>query len=171
MFSLFVFMDCIRKYKCAFSYFPIFFSQTEINGPEKSCFVVQWHWVSLFNRCTVLLGFNRLYQTLIYNLISVSQITGVFLGEAIISSETDPHNGSKKEKRSYGKIKNNKTMIKILPFIRIFYLKQQSSILWCFSRLKFEKVLFRNTFFSFIFRGKMIVHTAEKDQIRYSAQN
>ena len=129
MFSLFVFMDCIRKYKCAFSYFPIFFSQTEINGPEKSCFVVQWHWVSLFNRCTVLLGFNRLYKTLIYNLLSVSQITQFFLGEAIISSETDPHNGSRKEKRSYGKIKNNKTMIKILPFVRTFYLKQQSSIL------------------------------------------
>ena len=47
----------------------------------------------------------------------------------MISSKTDPHNGSKKEKKSYGKIKNSKTMLKILPFIRIIYLKQQSSIL------------------------------------------
>ena len=123
MFSLFIFMDCIQKYNCAFSYFPIFFFlQTEMNGPGKSCFVVQWHSVSLFNRCTVLLGFNGLYNTRIYNLISVSQITRFLLGGAIISSETDPHNGRKKEKRSYGKIKNNKTILKILPFVRIFYL-------------------------------------------------
>ena len=52
---------------------------------------------------------------------------------------------------SYGKIKNNKTISKILPFTHILYLKQQNSILKCFSRLKFEKSLFRNTFFSFIF--------------------
>ena len=60
-------------------------------------------------------------NTRIYNLISVPQI---LLGDAIISSKTDPHNSSKKEKRSYGKIENNKTMLKILPFIRILYLKQ-----------------------------------------------
>ena len=60
----------------------------------------------------------------IYNLISVLQITRLLLGDAVISSKTDPHNGSKKEKRSYGKIENNKTMLKILPFIRILYLKQ-----------------------------------------------
>ena len=35
-------------------------------------------------------------------------------------------------------------MLKILPFIRILYLKQQNSILRCFSRLKFEKSLFGN---------------------------
>ena len=52
---------------------------------------------------------------------------------------------------SNGKIKNNKTISKILPFTHILYLKQQNSILKCFSRLKFEKSLFRNTFFSFIF--------------------
>ena len=63
-------------------------------------------------------------NTRIYNLISVPQITRLLLGDAIISSKTDPHNGSKKEKRSYGKIENNKTMLKILPFIRILYLKQ-----------------------------------------------
>ena len=89
----------------------------------------------------------------------------------MISSKTDPHNGSKKEKKSYGKIKNSKTMLKILPFIRIIYLKQQSSISWCFSRLKFEKSLFSNTFFSFVSRSKIIVHTAEKDQVKYFAQN
>ena len=68
----------------------------------------------------------------------------------------DPHNGSKKEKRSYGEVKNNNTMLKILPFIQILYLKQQSSILRCFCRLKFEKSLINNTFFSFIFHSKMI---------------
>ena len=31
-------------------------------------------------------------------------------------------------------------MLKILPFIRIRYLKQQSSILQCFSRLNLKKV-------------------------------
>ena len=62
-------------------------------------------------------------------------------------------------------------MLKILPFIRILYLKQQSSILRCFCRLKFGKGLFNNTFFSFIFHSKMIDHAAEKDQIKYFAQN
>ena len=76
-----------------------------------------------------------------------------------------------RRRRKYGKIKNNKTMLKMLLFIRILYLKQQSSILRCFSRLKFEKSLFSNTFFSFIFPIKMIVYTAEKDQIKYFAQN
>ena len=61
-------------------------------------------------------------------------------------------------------------MLKILLFIRILYLKQQSSILGCFCKLKFEKGLFNNTFFRFIFRNKMIVHTAEKNQIKYFAQ-
>ena len=65
--------------------------------------------------------------------ISVPQITRLLLGDAIISSKKDLHNGSKKEKRSNGKTKNNKTLLKILPFIRI--LKQQSSLLRCFSRL------------------------------------
>ena len=71
-------------------------------------------------------------NTRIYNLISVPQITRILLGHAIISSKTDLRNGGKKEKRSYGKIKNNKTILKILLFIRIPYLKQQSSILRCF---------------------------------------
>ena len=60
----------------------------------------------------------------IYNLISILQITQVLLGDAIISSRTDPHNGSKKEKAKYGKTKNNKTMLKILPFTGILYLNK-----------------------------------------------
>ena len=62
-------------------------------------------------------------------------------------------------------------MLKILSFIRILCLKQQSSIWWCFSRLKFEKSLFSNMFFSFTFRNKMIVHTVVKEQIKRFAQN
>ena len=42
--------------------------------------------------------------------MSVPQITWLLLGDAMISSKTDLHNGSKKEKRSYGKVKNNKTV-------------------------------------------------------------
>ena len=48
-------------------------------------------------------------NTGIYNLISVSQITRLLLGDVTISSKTNLHNGSKKEKRSYGKVRNNKT--------------------------------------------------------------
>ena len=97
----------------------------------------------------------------IYNLISVPQITRLLSGDPMISNKIDPHNGSKKERRSYGKIKNE-NMLKILTFIPNLYLKQQSSILWCFSRWRFEKSLLSNTFFSFISRSKLIVHTTEK---------
>ena len=96
------------------------------------------------------------FNTRIYNFISVQQITRLLLGDAIISSKTDSHNGSKKEKRSYGEVKNNNTMLKILPFIQILYLKQQSSILRYFCRLNFEKGLINNMFFSFTFHSKMI---------------
>ena len=95
----------------------------------------------------------------------------LLLEDALISSKSDLHNGRKKEKRNYGKVKNNKTMFKILLFIRILYLKKQSSILWSFFMLKFEKSSFNNEFLSFIFHSKMIVHRAEKDQIKYFAQN
>ena len=61
-------------------------------------------------------------------------------------------------------------MLKILPFIQIIYLKQQS-ILRCFSRLKFEKSLFSNTFSVLNFSFKMIVDTVGNDQIKYFAQN
>ena len=62
-------------------------------------------------------------------------------------------------------------MLKLLLFIRILYFKQQNSTLRYISRLKFKKILFSNTFFSFIFRSKMIVHTAGKNPIKYFAQN
>ena len=35
-----------------------------------------------------------------------------------------------------------------------------------FRKLKLEKGLFNNTFFRFILRNKIIVHTAEKNQIK-----
>ena len=70
----------------------------------------------------------------------------------------------------YGEVKNNNTMLKILPFIRVLYLKQQSSILRCFCRLKYEKsVTIR--FSVLYFTVRWLVHTAEKDQIKYFAQN
>ena len=65
-------------------------------------------------------------NTRIYNLISVPKITRLLLGDAIILSKTVLHNGSKIEKRKYGKIENNKIILKILSFIRIHCLKQQS---------------------------------------------
>ena len=61
-------------------------------------------------------------NTRIYYLISVPQITRLLLEEVIILSKTDPHNGGKIEKRKYGKIKSNKTIITILSLIRILYL-------------------------------------------------
>ena len=67
------------------------------------------------------------FDTRIYNLISVPQITRLLLGDAIISSKADRRNRIKKDKRSYGKVRNNETVIEILSFIRIFYLKQQYS--------------------------------------------
>ena len=70
---------------------------------------------------------------------------------------------ARRKREAMVKLKIIKTL-KILPFTQILYRKQQSSILRCFSRLKFEKSLFRNTFFSFMFGSKMIIHTAEKDQ-------
>ena len=76
-----------------------------------------------------------------------------------------PLDGSKKEKRNYGKVKNDKTMLKVLSFIWILYLRQ------LLSATLFEKSLFSNKFFSFTFHSKMTVHTAEKDQMKYFVQN
>ena len=58
---------------------------------------------------------------------------------ALISSKTNPRNDSKKEKWSYGKVRNRKTILTILQFIRILYLKQQSNILPCFCSLNIWK--------------------------------
>ena len=65
---------------------------------------------------------------------------------------------ARRRKETNSKVRNNKTMLKILSFIR------------CFCSLKFEKVLFSNKFFSFVFRSKMIVNTAKNDQIKYFTQ-
>ena len=46
----------------------------------------------------------------IYDIISVPQITWFLLEDAIISSKTDPRRSSRTEKRTYGKVRNNKTM-------------------------------------------------------------
>ena len=45
-----------------------------------------------------------------------------------------------------------------------------NNILQRFCSFKFEKSLFSNKFFNFIFRSKMTVHTAENNQIKYFAQ-
>ena len=66
--------------------------------------------------------------TRVYNSASVPQITRLLLGDATVLIKTDPRSGSKKEKRSYGKVRNNKTMLAILSFIQILYLKQQSNV-------------------------------------------
>ena len=57
----------------------------------------------------------------IYSLISVPQITRLLLRDARTSSKTDPRSGSK-EKRSYGKVSNNKTMLTILSFVGVLCL-------------------------------------------------
>ena len=49
----------------------------------------------------------------------------------------------------------DETMLTILSFARILYLKQQSNILYCVCSLKFEKSIFRSTW---------IVYTAKKIQ-------
>ena len=56
--------------------------------------------------------------------------------------KTDPRNDSKKEKRSYDKFRNNKTMLKIFSFVQVLYLKEQSNILRCLCSLKFEKKVY-----------------------------
>ena len=53
-------------------------------------------------------------------------------------------NGSKKEKRSYGRVRNDKTMLKVLSFIQILYLKQQYSAM-------FLKSFFNNKFSALYF--------------------
>ena len=91
----------------------------------------------------------------VYDLISVLQITRLLLGDATISSKTNPRNSNKKEKRTYGKVRNSKIIIKILSFIQILYLKQQSNIMRCFCGIEFGKSLITNKFFSFIRCSKM----------------
>ena len=60
-------------------------------------------------------------------------------------------------------------MSTILSFIQILETTKQYSAVLC--SLKFEKSLFSNKFFNFIFRNKMAVLTAEKDEVKYFTQN
>ena len=64
----------------------------------------------------------------------------------MISSKTEPHNGSKKKNWNYGEVRNNKSMLKTLSLIWILYLKQQSNILRSFYSWRFEKSLFSSKF-------------------------
>ena len=64
----------------------------------------------LENETLFFLHIKKFIDTRVYNLISFPQISGYLLGDAMISSKTEPRNGSKKEKRSYSKVRNNKTL-------------------------------------------------------------
>ena len=55
--------------------------------------------------------------------------TAFIRGRKIILGKTEPRNGSRKENRSYGEVRNNKAILKILSLIQILYLKQQSNIM------------------------------------------
>ena len=70
------------------------------------------------------------------------------LGEALISSKTNMCSGSKKRKRSNGKVRNNKTISTILSLVQILY-RQQNNIFCCFYILKFENSLFSHKLFAF----------------------
>ena len=91
--------------------------------------------ILIYDQYLPLIFFKTRYLTnaWVYNLISVTQVTRVSLEDAIVSSKTEPRNGNKKENRSYGEVRNNKAMLKILSLFRILYLKQQSDILRSFS--------------------------------------
>ena len=42
--------------------------------------------------------------------------------------KTDPHCGSKKEKRNYGKVKNNEKISTIMPFIQFLFISSSKPI-------------------------------------------
>ena len=95
----------------------------------------------------VLAVIDLLFNTWIYNLISVPRMTRFLLEDAINSSKTDPQNGSKNEKRSYGKVKTNKTYQKYCHLFEFFILNNnQYSVMLC--RLKFEKNVYLTIRFS-----------------------
>ena len=68
----------------------------------------------LYNEMTLLSCSICRHNTRSYNLVSVPQITRLSLGDATIASKADLHNGNRKEKRSYGKVRNIKAILKIL---------------------------------------------------------
>ena len=100
-------------------------------------------------------------NTWIHSLSPVPQITRFSLVGAIISSKTRTHSGSKKQKRSNSKVKNNKTIPGILSFIWILYLKQ---------RKQYSLVLLHTENLN-LFYNKMMFYVAEKDQKNYFVQN
>ena len=61
-----------------------------------------------------LIKYQRIKNTRFYNLISAPQITRLLLEDAIISSKTEPPNGSKNENRNYGEVRNNKAMLNLV---------------------------------------------------------
>ena len=68
-------------------------------------------------------------------------------------------------------LKNNKTMLTTRHLFKYLILNNKTIFWNAFSSLKFEKSLFCNKFYSFIFCIKIKVHTKEKDQINYFNQN
>ena len=75
-----------------------------------------------------------------------------------------------KGKGKYVKIKNINPCWKFCYLFELFTLSNNTVFCDAFM-LKFEKILFSNMFFSFIFDSKMIFRTAGKDQTKYFAQN
>ena len=58
-------------------------------------------------------------------------------------------------------------MSAIFSFAVTLYLKEQTNIFWCFSRLIFENRLFSNKPYRCIFWSKRAIYTAEKEKIKY----
>ena len=102
-------------------------------------------------------------NTSIYNLISVSQITRFFLAGAIILSKTGVVE-AKSRRKAIVKVKNDKTILTILSFVRVLYL-------WCVCSLKFENSLFSSKLSNCMFSSKRIVYTVEKVHIKYFVLN
>ena len=77
-------------------------------------------------------------NTRVYNVIFVPQITWLLIGDKIISSKIELRSGNQKEKRSYGKVRNNKTLLTTCHLSEFFILKkkQYSAILLQFKILK-----------------------------------
>ena len=90
------------------------------------------------------------FNTRICNFISISQITQFSLGEGIISSQTNPYSGSKKQKKSNCQVKN-KIISMNMSFFRSLHSKQHSNILDAFA---IEKLIFSVVYFTV--RGQSI---------------
>ena len=100
-----------------------------------------------------------IFNTPIYNLISVPQITSFLLEEAVMSSKTNRAVAARSRRELVAKLEIMKTMSATFSFISIPYLRQQTNIFRCFSSLKFENSLFSSKFFKCIFRNEKKVFT------------